>query len=217
MSLPLSSITIAEKNKLADQDGDFLICLKITVPGLSDPIRIVRDSSNVTWDGVSWTAFYFDIDEIGDSDKGEVPQVNVNISNVSEEIGGYINDYDDYVKNNGYSPIVINIYVINTAATAASPTMAAEVEHEFELLQPKIDTKLVTFVLGASNPFNRRFPFNRILRNRCRIRVFKDSDCGYTGATITACDRTLTVCRRALNSSRYRGFPGAGGGGLKLG
>jgi len=215
MPLPISTISIEEKNKLAT-DSVFLVCMKIVIPGLSDDICIVRNSSNVTWDGINWTAFPFDLDEVGDSNAGEVPQVNASVGNVSQEMEGYIDDYDDYCKSNGFRPIVANIYVINTAATAASPTMDAEVEHEFELLQPKIDPKNVVFVLGASNPFNRRFPYNRILRNRCRVRNFKDTDCGYTGATITTCDKTLTTCRKAINSARYGGFPGAGGGGLKL-
>jgi phage-related protein len=90
----------------------------------------------------------------------------------------------------------------------------AEVEHVYELIQPKTDSMWATFVLGASNPFRKRFPQGRILKNHCRY-IFKDAWCGYSGGE-TECDKTLARCRVLLNSTRYGGFPGVGRGGIKV-
>jgi len=214
MTIALSSIAIEEKNKLAT-DSVFLVCLKITIPGLEDPLYIVRDSQNLAWNGITWVAFPFEIDEIGDTNKGEVPQVNIRVSNVSRAMEFYIQQYDADCKNNGFAPITVNIYVVNTAAIAADPDAPPEVEHLFELSKPQSNAQWVTFVLGAANPFTRRFPRNRFLKSHCRVQKFKDADCGYSGAE-TICDRTLTRCRELGNSDRFGGFPGIGLGGLRL-
>ncbi len=212
MPLPLSSIAIEEKNKLAT-DSVFLICLEITIPG-TGVVRVVRNNQDLTWKGETWVAFPFELDEIGDTSKGEVPQVNVRVSNVSRALEAYLYEYDAYCKANGFEPITVKIFVVNTKVIQADGNAAPEVEHEFELKQPRTDSQWVTFVLGASNPFNRRFPQGRILKNVCRYR-FKDTRCGYSGAE-TACDKTLTRCRALGNSTRFGGFPGAGSGGLKI-
>ena len=211
MPLSLSSIAIEEKNKLAT-DSSFLLCLKITIPGVAIPVRVVRNNADLTpWLGETWTAFPFDIDEISEV-RGEVPQVNVRVSNLSRAMEKYIQDYDIYCKNNGYKPIEVSIYVVNTKQVAANPTCDPEVEHVFELKQPRTDSRWATFVLGVANPFRRRYPQERILKNFCRFR-FKSARCGYAG-TAAACNKTLAQCRLLENSKRFGGFPGAGIGGL---
>lgn len=214
MPLTLSSIAIEEKNKLAT-DSVFLICLKVTIPGVTDPQHMVRDNKDLDWQGITWTAFPFELDEISEV-KGEVPQVNIRICNIMRAMEGFIQDYDTYCKVNGYSPMEVVIYVVNTKQIAAHPMCDPEVSHEFILKQPKTDSKWATFVLGASNPFRRRFPQGRILKNFCRFR-FKGDDkrCGYTG-TAAECNKTLARCRVLENSERFGGFPGAGKGGLVI-
>ena len=124
----------------------------------------------------------------------------------------YIHDYDVYCKNNGYSPIDVSIFVVNTKAVAANVNCPPETELVFELKQPKSDARWATFVLGVSNPFKRRFPQERVLKNFCRYR-FKDTRCAYTG-TEPSCNKTLTKCRELENSIRFGGFPGVGRGGV---
>lgn len=217
--LSLSSIAIEEKNKLAT-DSVWLVCLKIVIPDM-EPIYVVRNNADIIWNYASnpnpytWQAFPFELDEVGDTSKGEVPQVNLKISNISRTIEFYIQQYDTYCKINGYSPINVYIYVVNTKVIADNITADPEVEHQFELIQPTMDSKWATFTLGASNPFNRRFPQGRLLKNFCRWKVFKGTRCGYIGAE-TTCDRTLTQCRSYGNSERFGGFPGVGREGISV-
>lgn len=208
--LSLSTTAIEEKNKLAT-DSVWLVALEITIPGLSEPVRVVRNNENVTWRTETWVAFPFELQEVSESAVGEVPRVDVRISNVSRAIEAYLQDYDVYTKNNGFAPITVSIFVLNSKNLADSDP---EVEHFFELKQPKTDARWATFTLGAANPFTRRFPQQRILKNFCRF-VFKSSLCGYEGSAGT-CDKSLVRCRQLGNSDRFGGFPGAGRAGLTL-
>jgi phage-related protein len=119
--------------------------------------------------------------------------------------------YDGYVKRNGFHPIIVHIMVINTADMASFRPV---VDHEYELKSPSANDAWVTFTLGASNPFDLRFPQDRILKNHCRFR-FRDRRCNYRGAD-RSCSRTLADCRRKGNSARFGGFPGIGKAGLYL-
>ncbi len=214
--LSLNSIAIQEKNKLAS-DSVFCIALEITIPSLVDTIKVCNNTEDIAWNGATWTAFPFMVEEISDVSSGEVPRVDVKVSNVSRVFEAYLQAYDTYCKANGFSPIEVSIFVINTAVIAASPTADAEVEHVFELKQPKTDSQWATFTLGASNPFQRRFPQNRMLKNHCRF-IYKGSDgrCGATTATFTTCSHTLTACRERDNSERFGGTPGIGSGGFSV-
>ena len=274
MPLPLSTIAIEEKNKLAT-DSVFLVCLEITIPGVGTPIYIVNNNEDITWKGVTWVAVPFSISELSDQSASEVPSVTIQVNNVSRVMDQYLQQYDAYVKLYGYSPLTVNIYVINTKAIAVksvtsidrennvvgvvcvdhqfsigqdvyisgadqteyngvhnvtsasvnevtfvittTPTTPAtgaitaqlatpEVSHIFELKNPSADDQYATFVLGASNPYNRRFPQNRILANSCRFR-FKDVRCKYVGVE-TVCDHSLSRCRVLSNVAHYGGFPG---------
>lgn len=200
MPLPLSSIAIDEKNKIATSDSVFLLAMKIEIPGMATPIRVVANTEDITWQGETWQAFPFEINEISEADSGEVPRVDVRVSNVSREIEYYLHAYDLYCKTNGYEPIVCTIYVLNSLNLASD---TPEVDHLFELIQPKTTPQWATFTLGASNPWTRRFPARRLLP-MCQW-VFKSDACGYSG-TETECDKTLSRCRELSNSERFGGF-----------
>lgn len=214
MPLTISSIAIEEKNKLS-AESVFLLCVLVTIPGLSDPIPLVANSENYNWDGKEWIAADFQIEEITDSSSGENVQVNVKISNISRVMERYIQEYDIYCKNNGYTPVTIDLYVINTKAVEADPNCDPEVEYTFDLVSPHADSEWVSFTFGSSNPWNKRFPRNRMLKNFCRYRYFKGERCGYTGSA-TTCDRSLTQCRSYGNSKNFGGTPGFGRGGIRV-
>ena len=216
MPLPLSSIALSEKNKLAT-DAVWFVALKITIPGVGTPIRIVRNNESITWQGETWQAFRFEIEEIGEGRTGEVPRVDLRVSNVDRVMESYIQQYDGYIKANGFSPIEVYIYVL-VSKDLASPTPVAE--HLYELKQPKSNSIWATFVLGASNPFNKRFPQHRHLKNHCRFRynypVGSSLLCGAPSSAYTTCDKTLAACRQRNNSIRFGGTPGVGIGGLRI-
>lgn len=207
MPLEISSAAIQEKNKLAGGSGKhWIVLLDIDVPGLEDNIRVTSDNSETVWNGNTYVPFPFEIDEISDTSNGEVPRVDIRVSNITRAMEGYLQDYDYYTKVNGYSPIELTISVVHSAHLDLTDP---ETEYVFHLKQPKTVGKWATFTLGANNPFNKRFPLNRLLKNRCRYKQFKNWRCGYAGAA-TTCDRTLARCRELGNSERFGGTPGVG-------
>lgn len=210
MPRSLSSIAVVEKNKVAT-DSVWHLLLEIIIPGIGTPVRIAYNNEIVTWRSVQWQPFPFELGEIGEESKGEIPQVELRVSNVTRVMEGYIQQYDYHTKVNGFTPITCSIFVVNSKNLAFS---TPEVEHLFELKNIKTNAQWATFVLGASNPFNLRFPAKRLLKNHC-AHTFKDAWCKYAGAE-SACDKTLTRCRALLNSVNFGGFPGVGYGGLRL-
>ena len=243
MPRTLSSLGIIEKNKLVSSTV-WLLMLEITIPG-GGVIRVTSNNESVTWREETWIAFPFELEDINEDSKGEVPQVTLRMSNINRVMESYIQAYDIYCKVNGFSPIPVIIYVVNnygsfssgvvTDSTADGAVTDTSIEgattnelydianpdpeatFEFELVSPKTDSMYATFTLGASNPYNKRFPMHRMMKNHCRHR-FKDVMCKYAGAT-TTCDKTLPACRAmngGSNSVNFGGFPGIGLGGLRL-
>jgi phage-related protein len=212
MPIELSSVVIQDKNKLANE-GQWLVCLMITIPNYPNDtiVRVVRNNEDIMWRGEIWQKFPFEVDEITDSATGEVTQVTVRVSNVSRAMEYYIEMYDVYTKTYGFRPVSAVIYLVNSLDLANNDPVR---EHPFELKSPTTDAKWATFVLGASNPANRRFPLHRVLKNHCRFR-FRSIHCGYNGVA-SSCDKTLKTCRTLQNSTRFGGFPGVGSGGVRV-
>jgi lambda family phage minor tail protein L len=199
--LTLSTAAILEKNKLANT-GAWLVLLQITLPD-DTVLRVCSNTEDVTWPssgGDLYVAFPFELDEIGENSKGERPQVEVRVGNVTRQIQLYMEQ-----ASGGVGSTV----VLRVVHSAHLDLTDAEVELTFTCINAWADSQWAHFVLGASAPWEKRWPRNRILKTFCRYRHFKGDRCGYTG-TETTCDRTLTQCREYGNSERFGGCPGAG-------
>lgn len=209
MPLVLSEAIVKEKNALHSKNP-FLVCFEIHVPGLDTPLRVVMNTENLRWRGATWQAITLEVDEISQG-SGEVPQVELRLANPNRIFEPYVDMYDQCVKRNGFAPITVNILVVNTADLG---TGKAVTDHEYELKSPQSIDKWIKFTLGASNPFDLRFPMDRILKGHCRFR-FRDRRCNYKGADST-CSHTLAACRKKGNSKRFGGFPGIGRAGIYM-
>lgn len=212
MPLAISSTAIQEKNKLST-GALWHLLLEVTIPrvGGSDVVRVTSNNETVTWNGQAWDPFPFEMEEIVDDGKGSVPRVDVRISNVNRVMESYVLAYDTYIKSSGYTPVAVKMFTVVSTNLASS---IPEVEYWFELKQPKTTAQWATFTLGGMNPFNRRCPQDRIMKNHCRF-IFKGPDglCGYTGGE-TVCNKTYSRCVTLGNKNRYGGFPGVGRGGI---
>lgn len=194
--------TIQDLNNLGG-DGVLLACLKIEISG-QDPVYLVNNRENITFNGNEFIAFPFKFGEIT-SGKGEVPQFNLQVDNTSRAVNRLMMEYDIYLKQNGIegNKVIATIYVINTIDLTEE--ILAE---KFELTSWDSTTQWATFKMGASNPFMQEYPRRKMYANFCGFK-FKGSQCGYTGAE-TVCDKTLTRCRELNNSVRFGGFKGLG-------
>lgn len=209
--MALSATVTAEKNKRNNAESVFLYAIEVTIPGSEEPARVVLNSENITWRGVEWVAGSFSIEGLDSKSTGEVPQCTVSVSNVNRVFEAYLQDWDTWCKNNGYTPIEVTLYELNTADLANNEPCS---EHTFILKAPSTDAQAATFVLGAANTSNRKAPFNLIRKNYCTHK-FQGLRCGYFGLA-TSCDKRLSTCRTLGNSKRFGGSPGAGKTGLTL-
>ena len=209
MPTEISTIAMEEKNKL-NTESVFFVALEIDIPSLTETVKINNGGDNVTWRGSTWVQFPVEIDEVLEK-TGEVPQVNLRVSNVNRVFDAYLQQYDLFCKQNGFKPIKVKMFVLNNLNLADT---TPEAEYEFTLEKPTLTADWAVFALGASNPFLRRFPQQRMLKNQCRWR-FKSTQCGYSGGMNT-CNKTLVRCRELSNSSRYGGFPAVGSRGLRI-
>ena len=196
--LTLAQVLIAQKNALADTDAWVLLIEMI----FDNTIRVAQNTVDIVWNGATYIAFPIELDVIGETSKGEVPQVVARVSNVNQAVQAEVEAINGAV---GYD---VNIHVVHTG----NLDQTAVPSWSFEVVGCHIDSEWATFKLGAINPYTRRFPPDRVQATICRHK-FKGTLCGYSGGE-TACDKTLTRCRVLVNSDRFGGFAGVGIGAI---
>jgi len=194
---------VLEKNELASESA-WLVLLDITLTD-GTILRIVNNTEDVTFDSNTYTAVNFELDSNKEGLKGEIPSVQLKISNVTRLLQSYLESQEGSIGSD------ITMYIVNSENLGSN---YAELTWEFEVIGTQADAFWTTFTLGAANPLRRRFPLYRYISSHCNWR-FKSAECGYVG-TYTVCNRTLDNCQDRDNSERFGGHPGLGAGGIRL-
>lgn len=225
----LSVAANRERHKIAS-DEPFLQFLVLQYPGAADPgatqqyVRLVRNLDPVTFDcgdgqgPQSYTPFNFDLGDLAVSTTGQVPELELKVSNVMRVLQTTIEAYGGVVAGN------LSIYLVNAANPAGEPDLAMS----FTVKGTTCDAKLVTFKLGASSPLRRLFPLFMYRPNYCgwmynspalQAQAAADpsfrnpgKQCGYVGS-MASCSKTIdgaTGCKAHFPNSPLRGlfFPG---------
>jgi len=201
--ITLSSIVIDQKNDLGSTEA-ILIALELSIPSLSEPIYIVRNNENITWNSHTWQSFPFSIDEISETASNEVPSVAITLANASRAMEMYVSQYDVWLKENAHQPIVATIHVLSTADLANTNSILTM---SFEISSFSSTAQAITFNLTQKNLYIKSFPPNKITR-KCHFK-FGSTQCGVT--TGGTCNKTLVNCRLHNNSIRFGGYPSVGG------
>jgi len=207
----LSAGAFIEKNKMASANA-WLVLLQITMPD-DTVFRVCANNEDVTWPvtaGNVYSAFPFEVDEIGDSSKGEVPSFSIKVSNITRTLIPYLEDQDGLIDSTIKLYIVNSINATTDALGAGVNNNSPEIELDYDVTDSNYDAQWVYFTLGALNPYNRRFPRNKVWKNICSYKEFGGDRCQYAGAE-TTCDRSLATCRDTMNNSiNFGGKPGVG-------
>lgn len=200
----LSVIAKLEKNKISST-GAWLILLEIQFQGAT--IRVVNNNEDIEWpagSGTRWVAFPFELGEVSENSKGELPSLQLKVSNVTRIIQQYLEQYAG-----GTDATVILRVVMSEHLDLTTP----ELTEVFNVKSTSTDAMWAYFNLGPDYALTQRFPPDRYMRNFCPFK-FKGIKCGYSGP-LTTCNKTLKDCRERNNSERFGGFPGIpGAGGL---
>lgn len=196
----LSAAAIIEKNKLSS-DGAWLILLELDIAGLTEPIRVVRNTEDITWNGVTWVAFPFELGEISEDSQGQLPSLSLKISNVTGVIQQYIE-----MSNGGVDSTAIIRVVHSLHLDLSTP----EIEETLAVQSVTADTNWITVNLGPDFTTQLRVPADRYMKDFCPFK-FRGLECGYAGSD-TSCNKTLDACRAKGNSVRFGGEPALPGG-----
>lgn len=192
----LPNALIAAKNLLGDT-GAWLILLELQ---LDTTLRLAKNTEDVTWNGQVYTRFPIDIGVIGETSKGEIPQIVVLVDNRSQALQAEVEAINGGI---GKEVIVSLVHSENLSETnVPSWTLYVTGCH--------LDEEWAAFTLGSVNPYHQIWPPDIIRKAVCRHK-FKSSICGYTGGQ-TWCDKTLTRCRVLARNEYFGGFPGVGSG-----
>ena len=206
--ITLSDVSKQLKNSLI-QDGVWYILVTFVNRAKSITIRIVNNPDDIVFGGNTFTAFPFKIDMITESQKGQLPSINITLSNVDRVIEGYIEQDPDL--GSGWS---VHIDIVHESALASG---IAEITYDFLTIRTSADAKSAVFVCGLSNPLREQFPRLRFLPNACQ-NTFKSGGCSYTGAD-TSCLKTLSACKAKFAGAStlpFLGFPGIPGQSIYL-
>lgn len=144
MPRPLS--TAALRAMLAQQTGEaFLVFLRIDHADLDEPIRVVSDGVDHVVDGLTWTAFPFEI-AIPSESEDSVPSVKLSIDNVDRSIVQAVRSLA--------SPPTVTIHV----ALGSSPSTIEAGPYEFTLRNVAYDALAVTGDLRFEDVLNEPCP-----------------------------------------------------------
>ncbi len=207
----LSAPLLLEKNKIATNSA-WLILLEITLTDgpPATVLHLARDTKDVYLGTppVKYDAMAFDLDPIEDQLKGQIPIINLKISNVTRLLQYYLEQLDGGIGS------TVKIIIVNSDNLTEDYSL---LELTFEVVGSSADASFVVLTLGMPNPLNKRFPLHRYIANHCNwVSRFKGIECGYDLPTPTTCDGTLVTCRSLNNSDRFGGFIGLDTGGVRF-
>lgn len=201
MALNLSAVAKLEKIKISS-DGAWLVLLEIKISE-TQVIRVVRNTEDIEWNGLTWYSFPFDLEDITEDSQGEIPTVTVKVSNVTKTVQRYIEETNGAVGAN------VTLYVVHSKHLDYS---VPEIEESFTVRSIKCDPYWVSFTLSGDFPTLRRIPETRYLKDYCPFK-FRGIECGYKQEDDAECNKTLDDCRKLDNSLRFGGEPSIPEGG----
>lgn len=208
--LNLSPVAKVEKNKLTT-NSVFLCLLEIHIPSVTEVIRIVNNNEDINWNSQTWQRFPFEIEEISESSNAETSQFQIKVSNIYNNIGNYVREYEVYVKQNGFTPITTTLYIVNSKDLDNTQAIYST---NLILSNSSLNFAEVTFTVSARDLYRVMTPSIKMYPNSCRFK-FKSSQCGYRGGA-NSCDKTLKRCQELNNSGRFGGFPSIGNQGVSI-
>ncbi len=197
--IPLNITNKELKNALFDS-GEWIILLTFKSPDQTVVIRVINNPDAVSHNGDIFQPFPFKIDTINESNKGELPKVNITLSNVDRMVQAYIENDKDL--GSGWT---VKVEILHSTSLDSD----AEIVYDFVTMGITATEKEVVFSCTMPNPLRYQFPRISMLPNACQ-HTFKKGGCSYVGAD-ESCAKTLQACRDKFPNAKtipFLGFPG---------
>lgn len=154
-----------------------------------------------------WQSMAFDFDEFKSGQDARRGTLTISVSNASGLPLKYVDELEDWRKQNGRLSAKIRLMAVNTGLLDdPEPTLKLEFVDCGISCPAPMDT--IRFVLGARNIWN--WPLMRkVMQQYCGWK--RPEECPH----VAGCDHTLTACRdRYGNTAKFGGFPMVGKGAL---
>jgi len=195
---------IIAKNSL-DDGGLWAFLLKLESPKLGITIHLTRNTDDITWNGVTYTAASFNIGDYKEGIKGQLPSLSLTVSNVDRVVQSYVEQDPDFGSNWN-----VDLYVLYLPAPVnLTTTRTEELHYHFLSISVECNETTAVFRLGMENPLKQLSPKNKLIPNYCQA-TFKvaETGCPYTG-TATTCEKTLAACKAYFPNTDvpFGGFP----------
>lgn len=187
--------------------------------------------ADVTWQGLTYTAFPIEASGFEWNGKGQLPRPTVRVSNVMGTISALVLAYDDLagVKVTRIRTLQKYLDAVNfPGGTNASADPTAEFPRDVYYIDRKAaETRdFVEFELASALDLaGVMLPRRQIVQNYCPW-LYRGAECGYTGTSyfdttdaavgsvgLDVCGKRLSSCRARFGSYGtlpYGGFPAAG-------
>jgi len=200
------------KNALAT-GSRFVWLYEIQVPTATPTrYRFCAQTEPVTFDGNEYSPFPITHDVMKEGQTGDLPTLNLTVSNVSREIAGTLESYNGLI---GQPVKIMLVLSVNSYDTSPQFPEQAILEWDFKITAMSISAEGASATLGDISLYEVHVPKNRISKRYCRFK-YRDADCGYTGE-LSNCDKSLEGpmgCKAhgadsSIHPARFGGFPGA--------
>lgn len=192
----------AAKNLVAS-DSAWIVLFEISVSDI-EALRITNNEEAVTFNSNIYSPFPIMMESMEESGKGDLPYINVTVSNVERVLTDYME------QRNGLLDRAVTMKLVNESNLADE---AASITINLVIREVTVTENAITFRLSHHPFFQVQMPHQRFYRGRCRW-AFKSTECGWssggTGESET-CDKTIdgdNGCEAHLNQTRFGGFPG---------
>lgn len=225
----LTATVLATATKQMEQAGAYVRLIELTIP--SDPptvYRLANFDRDVTFDASStgapltWQHYHVAVGDFRESRQGDLPQLQVGVSNVNREIMRNVDRYS------GFDGQRVRILTIKADATKDA---SAHILFDGMVIGCECDEETILLTLGQPSLNREVFPARREL-SQCSVVRFGDDECGYpipaspsesVGGGFSTCGRSLEECRKRgldevarglvqLHPRRFNGRPGLANG-----
>lgn len=142
MPRELSAVLTSQKNQLASTEP-FCWVLELNSPDFPAPIRLVNDVQALTYQGLVYSPFPFELSAVQENSMAEKQSLTITAGNVDRAIISLLNTYWDAVVSPDWS---VKLWQVVRSSPDEVPVNQAEV---FEVLSVDTDLVTATFELHA--------------------------------------------------------------------
>lgn len=209
----LSTTVFDEAIKQRENASPFIRLIEVTLPDFRC-VRLANYDTTVNFefdsDGTTphiWQPFHLALGDFLETKRGDLPQMQLAISNVTKELMAEVDAAD------GLTDQAVRILMVNAATLADD---SARTIFTGEIIGLEVDQQTLVFDLGKPSLNRVTFPALRVL-TQCSVVTFGDTQCGYEipddptdsiGGGFSHCrPRNLAACRERGDDEVARGLP----------